>query len=306
MKATKKIVGAACALVAATALAAGSTFAWFSTNGTVDATGMKIEVNTNNAYLIIADSAANLKNEAKTMTLVSSTDKLLPSAYRTATVTGEGDSKTVTTKDDTTKAASGEGSIVHEGSWYTAQGLESTDGTIDVDTKSVLTDFAKYVVVDEIFVAVSAGSTAVNEIEMSVTADPVWNATNGTTTKTEGEGESAVTTTVGTNNSAISVVILYQTIDADHTTLGNWNIAELSQEGNEYGAANHKFTGGDTLKLGGIAPSATYANYIQIRVMVYFDGNNADVKTSNSVNLTGVTLSFQFNDPAQNNTEVGG
>ena len=42
MKATKKIVGAACALVAAVALSAGSTFAWFSTNGKVTATGMKV------------------------------------------------------------------------------------------------------------------------------------------------------------------------------------------------------------------------------------------------------------------------
>lgn len=43
MKATKKIVGAACALVAAVALSAGSTFAWFSQSGKVTATGMKVQ-----------------------------------------------------------------------------------------------------------------------------------------------------------------------------------------------------------------------------------------------------------------------
>ncbi len=45
MKATKKIVGAACALVAAVALSAGSTFAWFSSSGTVKATGMQVQAN---------------------------------------------------------------------------------------------------------------------------------------------------------------------------------------------------------------------------------------------------------------------
>lgn len=44
MKATKKIVGATAALVAALALSAGSTFAWFSGNTSVSAEGMKVQV----------------------------------------------------------------------------------------------------------------------------------------------------------------------------------------------------------------------------------------------------------------------
>lgn len=313
MKATKKIVGAACALVAAVALSAGSTFAWFSTNGSVDATGMKIEVSTNNAYLIIADSQANLKNEGTTMELVSSQTALKPSAYRTVKKDEEGavvkdEEGKITTEDKTTKAYNTEGSIDKETSWYTAQGTNATDGTLNGDiTKLSADDFSKYVVVDEIFVAVSKGSTAVESVVMSVTATPTWTATNGTKEVVSGEGEEA-TTTVGTNNSAISVVILYQTINADNTTLTTWKMAELTQAGNEYGGANHTFlsTGDDevtttsnVLDLGGIAPSSTYGNYIQIRVMVYFDGNNADVNTSNSANLAGVTLNFNFSDPAQ-------
>lgn len=56
MKATKKIVGAACALVAAVALSAGSTFAWFASSGKASATGMQVKtvVPTN---LYIADGA---------------------------------------------------------------------------------------------------------------------------------------------------------------------------------------------------------------------------------------------------------
>lgn len=44
MKATKKIVGATAALVAALALSAGSTFAWFAGTTNVTATGMNIQV----------------------------------------------------------------------------------------------------------------------------------------------------------------------------------------------------------------------------------------------------------------------
>ncbi len=43
MKATKKIVGAACALVAAVALSAGSTFAWFAQNAKVTVTGVEVK-----------------------------------------------------------------------------------------------------------------------------------------------------------------------------------------------------------------------------------------------------------------------
>ena len=295
MKATKKIVGAACALVAAVALSAGSTFAWFSSNGTVDATGMKIEVSSSDAYLIIADEATKLSEEKTTMTLASAQSKLLPSAYWTKKTEGEG------YEDLTTKAASGVGSIVDAGSWYTGKGTTSTDGSLKADSKTVLTDenIAEYVVVDEIFVAVSQGSPALEHVYMSVNCTPGWVSTNGTTTT--GEGDDAVTT--GQNTSTISVVILYQTLDAEHNTLGTWNIAELSDEGNDYGAANHKFKDGDVLDLGGVKPSQTYANYIHIKVMVYFDGNNADVNTANSANLAGVTLDFKFSDTNGSETE---
>lgn len=66
MKATKKIVGAACALVAAVALSAGSTFAWFSSSGKVSAEGMKVQtVVPTNLYIStgIQTSADNIKDQ---------------------------------------------------------------------------------------------------------------------------------------------------------------------------------------------------------------------------------------------------
>lgn len=62
MKATKKIVGATAALVAALALSAGSTFAWFSSNSSVTATGMDISVATTKNIVISKDEGFTAAN----------------------------------------------------------------------------------------------------------------------------------------------------------------------------------------------------------------------------------------------------
>lgn len=61
MKATKKIVGAACALVAAVALSAGSTFAWFSTNSVVKADGMTVGAQASGNLVISKDDGLDKK-----------------------------------------------------------------------------------------------------------------------------------------------------------------------------------------------------------------------------------------------------
>lgn len=84
MKATKKIVGAACALVAAVALSAGSTFAWFAMNDTVSATGMEVSASTA-SFLVITDNASNINAAATTntipMTSHNGTAKLMPTTH---------------------------------------------------------------------------------------------------------------------------------------------------------------------------------------------------------------------------------
>lgn len=70
MKATKKIVGAASALVVAVALSAGSTFAWFSSSGSVKAEGMEITAQASGNLVICTEysgtytNAVNLAAEA--------------------------------------------------------------------------------------------------------------------------------------------------------------------------------------------------------------------------------------------------
>ncbi|MDE7076426.1 MAG: hypothetical protein K2O62_03805 [Clostridia bacterium] len=290
MKATKKIVGAACALVAAVALSAGSTFAWFTSNGTVDAKGLEVAVSTNNAYLVIADTAANLSEGWKEISLAkvgkvadTSEDaeegalipvKLLPSSYKTVAA-----DKTLS--DDTTNDPEDSKCITDKANWYTAQGTTSTDGTIDMDTKTTLSTFTGYVIETNMYVSV-AGTVAVKNVNMTI-SDETWSKVNAE----------------ATNNDPISVIILYRTLDWNSDKSGakdtstEWNRKELNA-GN-----NHVFgesAESNFLKVNDGDLDAT--KYIEIHIMVYFDGHHKDVNTMNQINLTGVKLDFQFTDPS--------
>lgn len=324
MKATKKIVGAACALVAATALAAGSTFAWFTSNGTVDATGLEIEVNTNNSYLIIGTNTSDLANGKKTISLTElgkgddgNRIKILPSSYKTAT---PGSGNTVTLTDDTLEGGNTSGaSVVTESTWYTAQGTDSDNGaivfykegdphptekyvegdTVDGDTlasgderigtpKPIATgdpligtpikknldgtSFGNYVVVADMVISISKGSTAVEHVKATMNA----------------------TVTEETKDCPIHVVFLYQTVapKTEGSTpawgdLGTWTKMDVAVTDG---------LGTDGVDLG---PVASSDHYIAVKVMVYLDGHDEKVKTTNSANLSGVKIDFQFNDPAQ-------
>ncbi len=79
MKATKKIVGAACALVAAVALSAGSTFAWFASNGTVKAEGMKVKASVPTALLIAGNHEAVYSQATVSATAISASDTVFSS-----------------------------------------------------------------------------------------------------------------------------------------------------------------------------------------------------------------------------------
>lgn len=276
MKATKKIVGAACALVAAVALSAGSTFAWFVSNQDVTATGLQVNVNTSNSYLVIGSSYSELRaadREDPTTISLAPTESnplktLNPSAHLAIDESpseGVADSGKILVKD-----------LVDASSWYTGQGTTPDNGALNESTKTPLSAFtvenSVYVVEADIFVSVATGSQSVSNVMMKVEAEGGWKSTN----------------TAGTNNSAISVIMLYQNI-TNGQSAEDWTTYVEANAANNHAisAASHGY-----LDLGKV----TEGDYLQIHVMVYFDGNNADVEGINAANLTGVTLNFTFED----------
>lgn len=259
MKATKKIVGAACALVAAVALSAGSTFAWFVSNKSVTANGLEIGVVTNNSYLVISDELATLRTLNRTSIDLAPTEdnpkqELNPSAHKEVVESAE-DGK-ILASDLTTV-----------GNWYTGKGTTPTNGALNGDP-TPLTTFDKYVVVEDIFVSVATGSDKVSNVMMKMDlAEGSWDTEKG--------------------NSAISVVVLYQNI-TNAGEISTWSYKEATDSNNHaISSETHGY-----LDLGEV----TELNYLQIKVMVYFDGNNPDVTGVNAASLTGVKLNFTFAD----------
>ena len=291
MKATKKIVGAACALVAAVALSAGSTFAWFSTNGSVDATGLEVKVSTNNAYLVIADTVAGLKDGQKEISLAKLGKKdgkaieLLPSAYKKVTVTENTDEETgkvthtVSTPSDThiawadSTTDADKKAITEKTTWYTGKGYSATDGSL-VGTGTELTDenFANYVITAKMYLSV-LGTASVSEVNMSFTY--------------EFEDEEK-------ENDAITLLVLYRKVEnKEGATAGDWSHSETTL------ASDGKFgTNSELNLLDGDEDGLSSTHYIEVCVMVYFDGNSSVVTTDNQANLTGATFDFNFADPA--------
>ena len=290
MKATKKIVGAACALVAAVALSAGSTFAWFSTNGSVDAKGLEVKVSTNNAYLVIADTVAGLKDGQKEISLETLGKKdgeaieLLPSAYKKASVTetkdadGKVTGHTVTTSDDhivwaDSTTDSEKKAITEKTTWYTGKGYNATDGSL-VGTGTALTagNFDNYVITAKMYLSV-LGSASVEKVNMTFTYD------------FEDENK---------ENDAITLLVLYRKVEnKEGATAGDWSHSETTL------ASDGKFGENSELNLlDGDTDGLSSTHYIEVWVMVYFDGNSSVVTTDNQANLTGATFDFNFADPA--------
>ena len=81
MKKLKKLIPAFCMLLVSVAMLGTSTFAWFSMNKEVSATGMQITAKSDNVWLVInAGESFNADNEATTATSQAHETELLPVA----------------------------------------------------------------------------------------------------------------------------------------------------------------------------------------------------------------------------------
>ena len=226
MKATKKIVGAACALVAAVALSAGSTFAWFATNTTVTANNLQVSANTDNAYLIIS------KGTTLTGNSISADSTMDVDLYPVKPMTGV-----------TLSSAN----IGNKSSWGTGNSTNPNDANTS-STLTVLPESAtlsNYVAKESFMVGIVADSgTVANNLVLK-------------------------TVTISDENDGITVVVVCGTnlySHAENVTSGSEVLANASQ---------------------------VTTTGVQVDVYVYIDGSNANVKTSNAVNL-GATITLQF------------
>lgn len=158
MKKFRKLVPALCMLLISAVLLGTSTFAWFSMNTTVTATGMQVTAKTDHTYLLISDTndkdtlqtnptAANRKVDFA----MGTASELAPSAHETFGATG----------------ASTDAATV--GKWYSAQGKTPDKTDMKDDTKTALTGFDGYVLTKSVYITVTKDSKVATNLKVSAT-----------------------------------------------------------------------------------------------------------------------------------------
>ncbi len=293
---TRKLLGikgfipAVAMVLASATMLGGVSYAWFSMNTSVSATGMQVTAKSDNTFLLIGtgndDTASEIQTanaittaltvsdgEAKvypsapagaaTYTYAKTTDTTLDSGktYYTYTAT-EKEFAEVTPPDvndiatyyerTTLTQVSNVTTAADFGNWYTASGksAQSTGYIADEGTVKALTTFTGYVITKTVYLTVALGANAAKNL--SVTA--------AITQKTSGSDIDATK-------------ILVTTDDGGFATLSNTT---------------------STADIKGTNTNITDSTVRTVNIYIYYDGNDDSVYTNNAVNLTGTDITLSF------------
>lgn len=162
----KKLIPAICMTLIAAVMLASSTFAWFSMNTQVTATGMQVVAKSDNTYLLISsdyDTADAIQGENKTTTALTVSDAEAK-VYPCAPVTNS----TETSKLSGTAIVTGANAST-VGNWYTASAGASDKADIDWNTAKVLTTFTGYVIQKTVYLTVAKGANAAKGLTVTPT-----------------------------------------------------------------------------------------------------------------------------------------
>lgn len=266
MKKFKKLIPAFCMLLVSAVMLGSSTFAWFSMNNKVTASGMEVTAKSNTQFLVIANTLTEGK-VADTTTVatadLSSTkvgaddNKVLPVSLFNANTEWYNKENTADKKhkyDDGNTAVAGE--------WFTANSpkYDAATGTNNVITNVMKVDstksaeFGKYVLTYKCYIALAKGSDALKttikakvvsanagnaaldqaiKVAMTVTQNGGTAATpvNVGTTEVEfknGTGDFDLTKTDETTNNKFVEVVIYVYIDGFATNVNSQDFQEIT------------------------------------------------------------------------------
>ena len=152
MKKLKKLIPAFCMLLVSVAMLGTSTFAWFSMNKEVKATGMQITAKSDSVYLLIMEGEKTAQevqtnNSASAAATNPENTAMLPAAHETIAKTEDAEAK----EADTTTYSN----------WYyqtAAKPTESTAETPTAKTKLTTTSFSQYVLEYTYTITLAKGS----------------------------------------------------------------------------------------------------------------------------------------------------
>ncbi len=268
MKATKKIVGAACALVAAVALSAGSTFAWFSSNEKVEVTGMRLQAVVPDALFIKEGVVTNVASITETSLDFADTaeTKLNPATIAESATEGTFEVKSAATY--TTNPTGGSAGVA---ATYDVHGtFDNTSTAFTAATDKVPADYATLYAMS--LARINNKNGAELQAEVVFTFD---NADGDNTYKfvrcgflTKEKGTDTVAEFVTIANEEAANVCAYDTTDKTVT---------FSYKGTN--AVMKKFDG-----------NTAYA----VQFVVWFDGPDTDCFVNNALTTHNITVSITY------------
>ena len=254
MKKFRKLVPAFAMLLVSATVLASTTFAWFSMNNKVTATGMEVTAKANTQYLVIAKTAAEITGKTAT-TVTLAQDKM--------TVTGgiAGDTTKVypVSKNGSTPLT-GNGVNIAADAWYTANSNQydvsggSTAANL-TNAKTVTFGTADYFRCFEFYIGLTQDSTADFNGGETASADKKLKIT---ASAVEAVGDSVT--------SAVKAAV----------KVGNGDAATITEA---------LFSPDGTIQI----PSFVLKKDTPVRVQIYLyiDGTDANVKDSNATKLAG-------------------
>lgn len=259
-KASRKLLPAIAMLAMSATMLATSTYAWFSMNKTVTATGMELTAKSNNTYLLIhatQTTASDIQSAGLKEAEVDVDEEVFPSSPAlTETEVGylTDAGKTVSGTAITT-----EGELVEDAdtavvvtNWFTANALAPNAAAIDTATARQLEEFDEYAVIQNFYLTVAAGS------------DTAYNLTVTPTIAQAGAGD---------DEDAVKFLIV--TSDGGYAAISNAN-------------------NGTAVDISGDNTGLTDSTVITATLYIYYDGDETPVYTNHKSSLTGATIDLQF------------
>lgn len=257
----KKLIPAICMTLIAAVMLASSTFAWFSMNTQVTATGMQVAAKSDNTYLLISrdkTTAAEIQAQNKItvdLAVDSSEAKVYPcapaiSSTEVAYLATSG--KTVSGAPITTAGVEVTNMATASAftNWYTATAKTSGASDMQDGTARQLTAFTGYVIRRTVYLTVAVGANDANNL----TVTP------------------AIT---GTGEDLTAAHVIVATSDGGFVNLTNTN-------------------NGTKVDIKGSNTALTESTVLTVEIYIYIDGNNTNIFTNNIVDLTGVTIELAF------------
>ncbi len=265
MKKFRKLIPAFVLLLISTAIMSSATFAWFSMNTTVEATGMQVTAKSNNTFLLIGSGEDDTAGEIQTANSLTTAVTVDPAeAYVFPAKPVEADDVTNVISSATAITAA---TADNPERWYTAASTDPAHSTTNSSGNTVFNaqvlssgNFSDYVIKRTVYLTLAAGS------------DDAYNLMVNLSSFTDGlpvvSGSASAT-----DKSAVRVLVVSGTnmIILDPTMVGTPQSL--------HGTLNQ---------------TVTDDAVVRVDIYIYYDGSAESVYTNNIANLTGAQIELEF------------